>query len=75
MPFLPAAREVIVNEKGDGTVVVTAERSRAGCVYGITKPIHPGKLTHIWEIRIYTEQEKLVSISRVTIAVLDTMTT
>jgi 1,4-dihydroxy-2-naphthoyl-CoA hydrolase len=46
-----------------------------GCVYGITKPIHLGKSTHIWEIRIYTEQEKLVSISRVTIAVLDTMTT
>ncbi len=45
-----------------------------GSVYGITKPIHLGKSTHIWEIRIYTEQEKLVSISRLTIAVLDIMT-
>jgi 1,4-dihydroxy-2-naphthoyl-CoA hydrolase len=43
-------------------------------VYGIAKPIHLGKTTQIWEIRIFTEQEKLVSISRLTIAVLDVMT-
>lgn len=44
---------------------------KGGCIYGITKPIHLGKSTQIWEIRIYTEQEKLVCISRVTVAVLD----
>jgi 1,4-dihydroxy-2-naphthoyl-CoA hydrolase len=41
-----------------------------GSVYGITKPVHLGKSTQIWEIRMYTEQEKLVSIARLTLAVL-----
>ncbi len=46
-----------------------------GSVDGIAKPIHLGRSTQIWEIRVYTEQEKLVSICRLTIAVLDSMPT
>jgi 1,4-dihydroxy-2-naphthoyl-CoA hydrolase len=42
-----------------------------GHVYGVTKPIHLGKATHVWEIRIFTNEEKLVCISRLTVAVLD----
>jgi 1,4-dihydroxy-2-naphthoyl-CoA hydrolase len=41
-----------------------------GYVYGITRPIHLGNATQIWEIRITNEQNKLVCISRLTIAVL-----
>lgn len=41
-----------------------------GYVYGITKPIHLGNTTQIWEIRITNEKNKLVCISRLTIAVL-----
>ena len=40
----------------------------AGWVTGITTPIHVGKTTHVWEIRIFNEQEKLVCISRLTVA-------
>jgi len=40
----------------------------SGWVIGITKPIHVGKTTQIWEIKIYNEQEKLVCISRLTVA-------
>jgi 1,4-dihydroxy-2-naphthoyl-CoA hydrolase len=43
----------------------------AGWVTGITTPIHVGTTTQIWEIRIYNEQEKLVCISRLTVANVD----
>jgi 1,4-dihydroxy-2-naphthoyl-CoA hydrolase len=45
---------------------------REGHVYGVARPIHLGRSTHIWEIRITTEDGKLVCISRITMAVLDT---
>ncbi|HYC85735.1 MAG TPA: hotdog fold thioesterase [Chryseosolibacter sp.] len=44
---------------------------RTGYVKGITKPIHIGKKTQVWEIRITTEDNDLVCISRITMAVLD----
>ncbi len=44
---------------------------REGFVKGITKPIHIGKKTQVWEIRITTEQDELVCISRITMAVLE----
>ncbi len=43
----------------------------SGYVYGVTKPLHIGKTTHVWGIRIYTPQQKLVCISRLTVVVLD----
>ena len=43
---------------------------RDGWVYGTAKPIHIGKSTQIWEIRINNEQQLLVNISRLTMAVL-----
>jgi 1,4-dihydroxy-2-naphthoyl-CoA hydrolase len=42
-----------------------------GFVYGTTKPIHIGKKTHVWEIRIINEQQELVCISRITMAIID----
>jgi len=44
---------------------------REGFVIGITKPIHIGKKTHVWEIRITNEQQELVCISRITMAIID----
>ena len=43
---------------------------RSGLVTGITTPIHIGASTHVWDIRIYDEREKLVCVSRLTVAVL-----
>ena len=43
----------------------------SGTVRGITKAIHIGKKTQVWEIKIYSEKEVLSCISRITIAVLD----
>jgi 1,4-dihydroxy-2-naphthoyl-CoA hydrolase len=44
---------------------------REGFVYGTARPIHLGGLTQIWDIRILDEREKLVCVSRLTLAVLD----
>jgi 1,4-dihydroxy-2-naphthoyl-CoA hydrolase len=45
--------------------------ARSGYVVGITKPVHLGASTHIWEIRITNEDDSLVCIARLTMAVLD----
>jgi len=39
-------------------------------VTGIAKPIHRGRQTQVWETRITTEEGKLVSISRCTLAIV-----
>jgi 1,4-dihydroxy-2-naphthoyl-CoA hydrolase len=44
---------------------------RKGYVYGMAHPIHVGKKTQVWEIRITNEDNKMVCISRITLAVLD----
>jgi 1,4-dihydroxy-2-naphthoyl-CoA hydrolase len=44
---------------------------RDGLVTGITRPVHIGKKTHVWEIRITNEVNELVCISRITMAVID----
>ena len=44
---------------------------REGFVTGIARPLHRGKTTQLWEIRITDGADKLVCISRITIAVLE----
>ena len=41
-----------------------------GTVRGTATPIHIGRLTHIWNIEIVDEEERLVCISRCTVAIL-----
>lgn len=43
----------------------------SGFVIGTARPVHLGRRSHVWEIRITDEQDKLVCISRLTMAVLD----
>jgi 1,4-dihydroxy-2-naphthoyl-CoA hydrolase len=45
-----------------------------GFVKGVAKPVHIGKKTQVWEIRISTVDDELVCISRITMAVLDKKT-
>ena len=42
-----------------------------GMVKAVGVPVHVGRTTIIWDIRIYDESEKLVCISRCTIAVVN----
>lgn len=46
-------------------------QASSGWVTGTARPLHVGKATQIWEIKIHDEQEKLVCISRLTAAVID----
>ena len=45
--------------------------AREGFVYGTACPLHLGGSTQIWDIRILDERDKLVCISRLTLAVLE----
>lgn len=44
---------------------------REGFVTGTAKPLHRGQTTQLWEIHITDAAERLVCVSRLTIAVLD----
>jgi 1,4-dihydroxy-2-naphthoyl-CoA hydrolase len=44
---------------------------RSGLVTGTTKPFHIGRSTQVWSIEIINENNQLVSINRLTMAVLD----
>lgn len=43
---------------------------REGIVKGTARPLHLGRTSQVWEIRIVDEREKLVCISRLTMAVV-----
>lgn len=43
---------------------------RDGYVAGIAKPYHLGRSTQVWSIEIFNSEEKLVSVNRLTMAVL-----
>ena len=44
--------------------------TRDGFVIATARPVHLGKTTHVWDIRIHDEREKLVCISRLTVAII-----
>ena len=46
-------------------------QASSGWVTGITRPLHVGRTTQIWEIRIHDGEDKLVCVSRLTVAVID----
>ncbi len=43
---------------------------KSGFVTGTARPLHLGKNTHVWEIKIVDDQDRLVCISRLTVAVV-----
>lgn len=44
---------------------------REGKLTGVATPIARGRTTHVWDIRITDERDKLVCISRCTVAIVD----
>lgn len=44
---------------------------RSGYVFGKAKPFHIGRSTQVWHIEIVNEEGKLISVNRLTMAVLD----
>ena len=43
---------------------------REGFVTATCTPLHIGASTHVWDIKIHDEREKLVCVSRLTVAIL-----
>lgn len=43
---------------------------RDGVVTGTARPLHVGRATHVWEIRIEDARGRLVCVSRITLAVV-----
>ena len=43
---------------------------KSGIVTGTCTPIHIGGSTHVWDIRIHDEHNRLICISRLTVAIL-----
>ena len=45
--------------------------ARQGFVTATASPLHLGANTHVWDIKIHDEAEKLICISRLTVAILN----
>lgn len=45
-----------------------------GYVTATCTPLHIGKATHVWDIKIHDDNEKLICISRLTVAILKKVT-
>ncbi|MEP6597656.1 MAG: hotdog fold thioesterase [Ginsengibacter sp.] len=43
----------------------------SGFVTALCKPLHLGKTTHVWDIKIFDDLEKLACASRLTVAIID----
>jgi len=44
--------------------------AKEGYVTGVATPLHLGSTTHVWDIKIYDEKEKLICVSRLTMAII-----
>lgn len=45
---------------------------RSGVVTAVATPLHRGRTTQVWEVKIADEEQKLVCVSRCTIAIVAT---
>lgn len=41
-----------------------------GSVTAVAKPLHLGKSTHVWDIKIFDDKQNLFCVSRLTVAIL-----
>lgn len=44
---------------------------KEGYVVGVASPLHIGRMTQIWQVQITDQQNRLVCVLRVTMAILD----
>jgi len=44
--------------------------AKSGFVTATASPFHLGSGTHVWDIRIFDDQDKLICVSRLTVAIL-----
>ncbi len=44
---------------------------REGTVTAVATPLHFGRTTHVWDIKVSDENDKLICVSRCTVAIVD----
>ena len=42
-----------------------------GYVTGIATPLHLGKSTHVWDIKLYNGENKMICVGRLTVAIIE----
>lgn len=57
--------------KGIELSINHVKSKKEGIVYAKASPIHKGRTTHLWEIKITDEEGKLISICKLTNIILD----
>jgi len=45
--------------------------AECGKVVGVARPFHVGRTTQVWDVQITDEREKLITVARLTMAVID----
>lgn len=45
-------------------------KKQAGVIRAVGRPLHLGRTTQVWEVKVYDEEERLVAASRCTLAVV-----
>ena len=66
--FLKSKDKIV---KGIELSINHLKSKKEGVVYGTARPIHRGRTTHLWEIKIVDEEDNLISICKLTNIVLD----
>lgn len=44
---------------------------REGRIVAVGTPLHTGRTTHVWEVKLHHEGEKLICVSRCTLAIVE----
>ncbi len=66
--FLKDKNKVV---KGIDLSINHLKSKKEGFVFGTAKPVHRGRTTHLWEIKVVDEDKNLISICKLTNIILD----
>jgi len=66
--FIDTKKKIV---KGIELSINHVKSKKEGFVFGVARPIHKGKTTHLWEIKVLDEEDNLISICKLTNIVLD----
>ena len=66
--FLKSKDKIV---KGIDLSINHLKSKREGFVFGTARPIHKGRTTHLWEIKVVDEEENLISLCKLTNIILD----
>lgn len=66
--FLKSKDKIV---KGIDLSINHLKSKREGFVFGTARPIHRGRTTHLWEIKVVDEEGNLISLCKLTNIILD----